>query len=210
MLSMDVYNSLLEKLLSRELVPGQIINRRDIANKLGTSTAPVLEAMKQLEHEGYIETIPRKGTQVKIIDKNDVIGSYITRIGIEGMAVRIGYSLGNIQKNADFLREKAHKADEMRKKYDDHMESWKADNEFHRALVALSENTKVCESFEKMSLTNVFYSTGYVFSGEKKYRSHVTLLEMILECNSADDAEKIVRNHILDGKDEIKNMLGIL
>ena len=25
-----------------------------------------------------------------------------------------------------------------------------------------------------------------------------------------DDAEKIVRNHILDGKDEIKNMLGIL
>ena len=36
---------------------------------------------------------------VKIIDKNDVIGSYITRIGIEGMAVRIGYSLGNIQKN---------------------------------------------------------------------------------------------------------------
>ena len=210
MLSSDVYSSLLSKLLSRERVPGQIINRRNVANKLGTSTAPVLEAMKQLEHEGYIETIPRKGTQVKIIDKNDVIGSYITRIGIEGMAVRMGFAFGNIQKNIETLRKFAKEADEMSKQYDDHMESWKADNEFHRALVSTSNNPKVCESFEKMSLTNVFYSTGYVFHGEKKYGSHTSLIDSILNCESPDEAEKLIRNHILDGKDEMKKMLGIL
>lgn len=209
MLSVDVYSALLERLLSRELVPGQIINRRDIANQLGTSTAPVLEAMKQLEHEGYIETIPRKGTQVKLIDENDVIGSYITRIGIEGMAVRMGYTLGNIQKNGEKLRELSAKADEMRKRYDDHMETWKTDNEFHRALVATCGNEKLCESFEKMSLTNVFYRTGYVFHGEKKYGSHGKLIEKLLDSKSAYEVEIHIRNHILDGKDEIKKLLAI-
>ena len=48
MLSNEVYTALLNELMTGELLPGQMINRRDIAEKLGTSTAPVLEAMKQL------------------------------------------------------------------------------------------------------------------------------------------------------------------
>ena len=209
MLSTEVYSALLEKLLTRELVPGQIINRRDIASKLGTSTAPVLEAMKQLEHEGYIETIPRKGTQVKLIDENDVIGSYITRIGIEGMAVRMGYTLGNIAKNGDKLMALAEKADEMIEKYDDRMEAWNSDNEFHRVLVSACGNEKICASFEKMSLINVFYRAGYIFHGEKKSGGHTVLINNLLNCKSADEAENHIRNHILNGRDEIKKLLAV-
>ncbi len=209
MLSTEVYSALLEKLLTRELVPGQIINRRDIASKLGTSTAPVLEAMKQLEHEGYIETIPRKGTQVKLIDENDVIGSYITRIGIEGMAVRMGYTLGNIAKNGERLMSLAVKADEMIEKYDDRMEAWNSDDEFHRALVSTCGNEKICASFEKMSLINVFYRAGYIFHGEKKSGGHTVLINNLLNCKSADEAEIHIRNHILNGRDEIKKLLAV-
>ena len=46
--------------LERELKPGEIINRRQIATRLDMSVAPVLEAMLRLESEGYLETLPRK------------------------------------------------------------------------------------------------------------------------------------------------------
>ena len=89
MLSNEVYTSLREKLLTGELLPGQMINRRDVAEQLGTSTAPVLEAMKQLEFDGYLETLPRRGTQVKIITTEDLIGNYIARIGFENAEKKI-------------------------------------------------------------------------------------------------------------------------
>lgn len=51
-LSEQVYHTLLDRLLSNKLIPGEILNRRDVAKELQVSVAPVLEAMVQLEHEG--------------------------------------------------------------------------------------------------------------------------------------------------------------
>ena len=58
MLSETIYEKLLDMLTKGELMPGEIINRREIASRLEVSVAPVLEAMLKLEMEGYIETIP--------------------------------------------------------------------------------------------------------------------------------------------------------
>src|SRR4051794_1015015 len=54
-LSSQVYDQLLRRLLSGELPPGHVFNRRQVAAELGVSVAPVLEAMLELEAEGLIE-----------------------------------------------------------------------------------------------------------------------------------------------------------
>ena len=59
-LSREVYNTLLQQLLQNELIPGTILNRRKVAAELGVSVAPVLEAMLQLEMEGFLEASGRK------------------------------------------------------------------------------------------------------------------------------------------------------
>jgi len=64
-LSKEVYQEILSRLMDNRLVPGNILNRRKVAKELGVSVAPVLEALKQLEMEGFLESIPRKGTIVK-------------------------------------------------------------------------------------------------------------------------------------------------
>ena len=43
MLSETIYETLLDMLTKGELMPGEIINRREIAARLGVSVAPVLE-----------------------------------------------------------------------------------------------------------------------------------------------------------------------
>ena len=82
-LSRTVFNTLLNKFLRNKLVPGDILNRRELALELGVSVAPVLEALLQLENEGFVESFPRKGTLVKPVREEDVYGQLMLREAIE-------------------------------------------------------------------------------------------------------------------------------
>ncbi len=88
-LSGYVYQTLLDRLLRSELVPGEMLNRRDVARELGVSVAPVLEAMVALENEGFLEGIPRKGTRVRPVRGEDVAGQLIVREALECAAARL-------------------------------------------------------------------------------------------------------------------------
>ena len=157
MLSNEVYMALREKLLTGELLPGQMINRRDIAEQLGTSTAPVLEAMKQLEFDGYLETIPRRGTLVKTITKEDLIGNYIARIGFECMAIRMCVVAGTLAECANRLRALAQTEAECRTAYGPSFAAWTADSEYHIALVEACGNARLIDEYHRIALPNLFY-----------------------------------------------------
>ena len=88
-LSQRIYDSLLKKILSNEYPSGTILNRRAIAAEYHVSVAPVLEAMLQLEKDGLLETIPRKGTRVTVIRSEQVSGYLLIREALE-IAARSG------------------------------------------------------------------------------------------------------------------------
>jgi len=60
-----------EILWSGRLRHGQHIQEMEIAEQLNISRAPVREALRELEHEGLVEYVPRKGTYVASFDKDD-------------------------------------------------------------------------------------------------------------------------------------------
>jgi len=60
-----------EILWSGRLKHGQHIQEVEIAEQLGISRAPVREALRELEHEGLVEYVPRRGTYVASFDKDD-------------------------------------------------------------------------------------------------------------------------------------------
>lgn len=210
MLSNEVYSSLREKLLTGELIPGQMINRRDVAEQLGTSTAPVLEAMKQLEFDGYLETIPRRGTQVKIITTEDLIGNYIARIGFECMAVRMCIAGGTLTERAEHLRTLAKTEADLREKHGASFAAWTADSDYHIALVEACGNARLFDEYRRIALPNLFYRQHYVMRnlphGEPD--DHIRLTEDLLAETSPDAAEKRIRAHISSGILSISEMLG--
>ncbi len=210
MLSNEVYTSLRQRLLTGELLPGQMINRRDIAEELGTSTAPVLEAMKQLEFDGYLETIPRRGTLVKTITKEDLIGNYIARIGFECMAVRMAVVSGSIRSRADHLRALAQAEAEYRTAYGPSFEAWTADSEYHIALVEACGNARLIDEYHRIALPNLFYRQHYVMRDQPRPSAddHIRLTEDLLTVSSPDDAEKRIRAHISGGVLSISELLG--
>ena len=135
MLSTNVYNILLSRLLSGELQPGDIINRRQIAKECNVSVAPVMEAMMQLEHEGFLKTMDRKGTIVRYFTKEDIMGHLILKEAIE-CAAAFRYTREDIEEHYNELYQMAAELD--RGTNMGSMQMWTLDLELHKSLVALA------------------------------------------------------------------------
>ena len=207
MLSETIYETLLDMLTKGELMPGEIINRREIASRLGVSVAPVLEAMLKLEMEGYIETIPRKGTQVRIIRQEDVLGNLLIKTGIECMAVR-NYCGEKIRSNYDELMTLAVDLEESFSKFGSSTEVWRKDMAFHTELVSLCENPVLSEHYAAVTKPSLFYHLNCTFLrySISERSNHIKLLEA-LRTDDKNEAEAILREHLFSDKEIMSDYL---
>ncbi|QEN06769.1 GntR family transcriptional regulator [Oceanispirochaeta crateris] len=201
LLSRDVYNKILEQLLAGELYPGQIINRRQIANDFGVSVAPVLEAMLLLEHEGLLETIPRKGTQVRLIRQEDVLGQFMVRDAIESKAARLYWNT----KLPDACEDMIDFARQVDTATEDLLEDWRLEILFHKELVSLAGIPALTAAFDKTMKLSLFFTMARTVSPENKSSrdNHEVLIENLNNAASADEAEDIIRTHVWYAKEHL-------
>src|SRR5712672_1590003 len=78
-LSLDIYNR-----------PGEVrLDERRLASDLGISRTPVREAMAQLEREGFVRAVPRRGIYVVRKTKAEVVELITAWAALESMAARL-------------------------------------------------------------------------------------------------------------------------
>lgn len=192
-LSTRVYDSVLRKLHDRELMPGQTINRRDLAEQVGVSVAPVLEALVRLESEGFVETQPRRGTQVRRITLEDVVGLLTVREALEAQGARM-YCGAPIRARQRELQKLAAQVD--RAAFGS-VECWQLDLEFHRRLMKLTECRALIETFDRTVNMAWFHAANDFSPLQRKMdpKSHVHLTEA-LSADNPDAAESAMRKHL--------------
>lgn len=88
-----VYEDLRELLLAGQVLPGQKLTLKGLADALGTSQMPVREAVRQLAAEGAIEMLPNKGMRVPLMTKDKFRELLQIRLALEGLAVEQAASL---------------------------------------------------------------------------------------------------------------------
>ena len=71
------------------------LDERQLAQDFGISRTPVREAMAQLEREGFVRSVPRRGVYIVRKTKKEVIELITAWAALEGMAARL------ITQNAD-------------------------------------------------------------------------------------------------------------
>ncbi|BDH60175.1 GntR family transcriptional regulator [Lysinibacillus sp. PLM2] len=84
----SVYNFIIEQIKKGEIVPGQTLTERGIANEIGVSRTPIREAFKKLTEQGLMEYEPHKGVKVTFYSKVKIENLYEVRELLEGLAVR--------------------------------------------------------------------------------------------------------------------------
>ena len=85
----DVYKRLKGMIVGRQLPPGIKLVLRNVAKQLGTSTMPVLEAIRRLEHDGLVTQIPKWGAFVKEWTEHEQLEALHIRRALEGEAARL-------------------------------------------------------------------------------------------------------------------------
>jgi DNA-binding GntR family transcriptional regulator len=72
----------------RRLLPGDKIPQEKLANELGISRTPLINALKFLEKEKLVEAKPRRGYFVRLFQMQEMISIFELREVLEGLAAR--------------------------------------------------------------------------------------------------------------------------
>lgn len=107
---------LLERILKGELQPGDRIVELQIARELGTSQAPVREALSELQSLGFVEHEPYRGTRVRRITEEELAEIYPVRAALEDLAAQEAASkldgrVGELESEFDAMRDAADRDD---------------------------------------------------------------------------------------------------
>lgn len=83
------YSSFTERLLAKDIAPGQIVSQRELVELTGMPLGAIREMIPRLEADGLIQTVPKRGLQVLSIDLNLVRNAFQLRHMIEGEAIAV-------------------------------------------------------------------------------------------------------------------------
>lgn len=110
----QAYEQVRNEILSGKLAMGDILSRRRLAARFKMSFLPITEALKRLEVEGLVESLPRIGTRVRIPDEQSIRDNNIIREALEAQAARLcAENITGAEKEE--LTRSAHHLDDLQK-----------------------------------------------------------------------------------------------
>ena len=140
----QVKELLLERILRGDMKPGDRLVETRIAQELGTSQAPVREALRDLELLGLVESEAFRGSRVREFTDDELLDVFPVRAVLEELAAKL--AARRLQGDASVLE---HEMSEMLKaaKAGDTRAQVAHDIAFHRALVEASGNPLLLQSW---------------------------------------------------------------
>ncbi|MGH2474450.1 MAG: GntR family transcriptional regulator [Candidatus Limnocylindrales bacterium] len=84
----QVQDRILESILSGRYPPDTRIVETQVARELGTSQAPVREALRGLEGLGFVAITPFRGARVRRPSRREIVESYAVRSALEALAAQ--------------------------------------------------------------------------------------------------------------------------
>ena len=112
----QVKDILLHRIVSGELKPGERLVETRIANELGTSQAPVREALRDLELLRLVESEPFRGARVRGFGEAELIEVYPVRAVLEEFAAKeatkhLDGDVSVLEAEVEAMREAARRGD---------------------------------------------------------------------------------------------------
>ena len=190
------YEKISSMILSGELRSDEELHEIALSEKLGISRTPLREAFQQLEKEGLIEVIPRKGAFLRKISVKDIQELFQVREAVEGMAARLAASkIGE----EDLCRLEAlfEKAGAELDSLEKSRKLEQIGDELHKVILQKCNNKRIIEilsqyktilAYERMRAALIPIQV------EDAFLDHIAILNGLRK--GPDDAEASMRNHI--------------
>jgi DNA-binding GntR family transcriptional regulator len=179
------------------------LDERRLAQDFGISRTPVREAMAQLEREGFVRSVPRRGIYVVRKTRREVIEMITAWAALESMAARLITEHADAEEIA-FLRRMFATFDngELRAHLDEYSE---VNIEFHQTIIRTSGNGVLIALAENLftHMRMIRRKTiGEKDRADRSIRDHMHIIEA-LEARDTPRAEMLVRDHALGLADHV-------
>src|SRR5207244_7008474 len=194
------YRALREVIVSLDVYdqPGEIrLDERRLAQDLGISRTPVREAMAQLEREGFVRSVPRRGIYVVRKTKREVIEMITAWAALESMAARL-ITLSASEEEIAGLRAMFATFEDGRlhEQLDEYSE---VNIQFHQAIIRMSHNSVLIHLAENLFAHMRMIRRKTIGEDDRATRSihdHMNIIRA-LEARDTERAEDLVRQHAL-------------
>ncbi len=128
----QAYEAIKEKIITCQMLPGDIINERDLIAETGCGRTPVHEALSLLAREGLVRILPRRGMFVSEVSIKDIHDLYELKMEIEPLIVRMY--------GAEIPKEKLREFREVFHRVKAGVDYSRVDAEFHNMILSYCSN----------------------------------------------------------------------
>ncbi len=147
-LAEGAYEVLVRAIVSGELAPGARIRDGELAEQLQISRMPVREALKRLELEGLVESIPNRETRVAPIRAERAAQAFPVIAALQALGARLGVPALS---TADDERMEALDRDRTRAlREGDVIAAIELDDAFHGVVLAAAANDELIRALERL------------------------------------------------------------
>jgi len=143
-----ILESIRDAIISGTIKSGSRVSEPELAERFGISRTPIREAFRQLESEGYLTVIPRKGAVVSAFTPKDVAEFYAIKSILEGYAAKRACSKLT-EKEIDRLEAINMRLSDLCDQADI-KQFFKVHNDFHDLFIRAADNDKLREMINQL------------------------------------------------------------
>ncbi|MEX0653864.1 MAG: GntR family transcriptional regulator [Phycisphaeraceae bacterium] len=191
-----------EMILSGNYRPGARLVQQDLARRFDVGQGLVREALLELQSNGLVETVDRRGVFVKQIDARMLLESFHVREMHEGLIARLCCGRLNDADHAELTKlaqamptlAEEGRLDEMAQ----------LDRKFHHRLLHLADNQIL------VRLADNYRLLGKVVRANRDPAvvcdEHMAVLDAVAD-DAPDKAERLMRRHISAAREAVEQMI---
>lgn len=201
----QIYLKLRRDILEGRLKVGERIKQEEIAERINVSRMPVREALKRLEKDGLVTTLPKKGTWVSEFKMENIIEVYVIRKYLEKLAVELSVQNFTPEEISKLIA--TNREFEKAVSVDNSVGMIKYNEEFHFSLYQLCGFSYLIKFIRE--LWNEFPRYTYTIipkQGHRSVQEHWDIIDAVSR-GSVERAGELMCNHIEEGQQSLINQI---
>ena len=205
----QISSQLMDAILKNELKGGDRLTEQELQKLFGVSRSPIREAFRELEKRGLVEIVPRKGTFVKRITREDIEDNFPVRAELERLAAKLAFERMT-EKDLEEM-DMACLAMKKAAEANDTKTYWKHHLEFHEIFINASGNAVLINTLSTLRMHTLWYQYSYQFFQEDLPRSlslHERMFKLFKGPKAGEDELLgLMKGHILEACDRFLDYL---
>jgi DNA-binding GntR family transcriptional regulator len=204
----QVVSTLREAILAGTIQPGEQIVESRIAGQLGTGIPLVREALIELEHLGYVQKTPYKGTTVTKLGPKDLERIFRLRVELEALAIEWAkehVTPADLQEMDAMIHGMIQAATRL-----DLNQFYENDLAIHRKIWALSDNPYLVDALERVVVPLFAFFLMKTTRERQSYTESAEMHREIVEAIATTEAaglRELMRRSLADWKDDMLKLL---